>query len=1164
MRNVNIKRILVISLIAILLMSLSSSATFIKISSHHSSLIQKTLKVGIKDNVRGLLSKSILEKCKKISFISRPVTPLGDTIIVDDDGSGDYTSIQDAIDNASAGDLIVVKDGTYVDQLTVDVSVSIVAASGETPTIYVSTYDVGINVTAPDVLIEGFEIYGNGSPTGGPYPAVRASSGSDRLIIYNNRFRVLSGERGQVALLVDANVVNVTFMWNDINNYDIGILLREHSKVRIHDNDFLGTLHGIFHAATISGTDVFYGTIQDAIFDANEGDVVNVLSGFYLENIFISKPLSLRGALAGINPVGGRVGDESVIDGGSNHAITIGIGVENVTIDGFTITVSSKPDNAQGAGILISKNTKNIMIVNNIIENITDGPGVDTLSDETYGIMIYGRDEAGGQSNIVIMDNLIRNVEEYGIAVNDKTSYVTIQGNLITDLIPSSHNDLPDPTWPSWFCIAVHLGGQVGPIKNVTIDNNVLHTNVTGDGNISAAGGGISFAGVAEWTNLSRVWEGFENITITNNHIYGNTMGVVALAGNFTNAPEIHSNNISGNTGYGINNTLGNIDFNATNNWWGNITGPFHPMKNPSGTGDRVSDNVTFWPWYEFDGYSIPPTVEVIVGYPNAMGGWYVNDKTLFEIIAEDNESGMYSLRYRIWDSKDRWSEWYNYTHTFNLSGEGRHLIQYEAIDNSGTRSVGISEHYVDITGPWVEVVYPNGGEYLSGSVDIRWSAADIYFDQYQERWNNLIVLPGNYPGHVQSFIPTEDHMNSISLLLHGDDANVTLHVFSELYPVPVSIATVTRHLQNIGSLDHPEWTDFPFDTNIPLEVNRTYYIGVTQEIYGDTGFYWHYFNSSNSSDPYRYGHAYLRKTDQLESHPEWDWAFRIGYFNDVDVKMNIEVSMDKGKNWIPLAYGESNDGVYNWDTTLYPDGSNYLVRIWGEDYLKNLGVDESDSLFAIDNEGPRISSIVIRDTTIDSIQYTKDGDDIEITATITGNPTIIEADLSKLGKNSSAQPDSYINGVAKWTVPNITCTPSDGIVTVRIRVEDINGDFDEKTGGITADNSAPTVDIIRPAPGIYLWDSIRILPYTYPFIIGPITIVANATDSGAGVEKVEFYITDVTSELKHTDTTYPYEYLWDEMATGFYTITVKGYDKLGHVASSKDVDVFILNFDIT
>ncbi len=35
----------------------------------------------------------------------------------------------------------------------------------------------------------------------------------------------------------------------------------------------------------------------------------------------------------------------------------------------------------------------------------------------------------------------------------------------------------------------------------------------------------------------------------------------------------------------------------ATDNWWGDDSGPYHPILNPAGLGDRVSDYVDFVPW---------------------------------------------------------------------------------------------------------------------------------------------------------------------------------------------------------------------------------------------------------------------------------------------------------------------------------------------------------------------------------------------------------------------------------------------------------------------------------------------------------------------------------------------------------------------------------------
>ncbi len=42
------------------------------------------------------------------------------TLIVDKDGSGDYTMIQDAIDNAKSGDTILVRPGTYKENISID------------------------------------------------------------------------------------------------------------------------------------------------------------------------------------------------------------------------------------------------------------------------------------------------------------------------------------------------------------------------------------------------------------------------------------------------------------------------------------------------------------------------------------------------------------------------------------------------------------------------------------------------------------------------------------------------------------------------------------------------------------------------------------------------------------------------------------------------------------------------------------------------------------------------------------------------------------------------------------------------------------------------------------------------------------------------------------
>jgi len=39
------------------------------------------------------------------------------------------------------------------------------------------------------------------------------------------------------------------------------------------------------------------------------------------------------------------------------------------------------------------------------------------------------------------------------------------------------------------------------------------------------------------------------------------------------------------------------IDYDARQNWWGHISGPYHPVKNPGGLGAVVTDHILFDPW---------------------------------------------------------------------------------------------------------------------------------------------------------------------------------------------------------------------------------------------------------------------------------------------------------------------------------------------------------------------------------------------------------------------------------------------------------------------------------------------------------------------------------------------------------------------------------------
>ena len=75
-----------------------------------------------------------------------------------------------------------------------------------------------------------------------------------------------------------------------------------------------------------------------------------------------------------------------------------------------------------------------------------------------------------------------------------------------------------------------------------------------------------------------------------------------SLTGNYgvyceNSAPQIHFNNIEGNAECGVHNETPDTQVDATENWWGDVSGPFHPDLNPTGQGNCVSDGVIFDPW---------------------------------------------------------------------------------------------------------------------------------------------------------------------------------------------------------------------------------------------------------------------------------------------------------------------------------------------------------------------------------------------------------------------------------------------------------------------------------------------------------------------------------------------------------------------------------------
>jgi hypothetical protein len=96
---------------------------------------------------------------------------------------------------------------------------------------------------------------------------------------------------------------------------------------------------------------------------------------------------------------------------------------------------------------------------------------------------------------------------------------------------------------------------------------------------------------------------------------------------------------------------------------------------------------------------------------------------------------------------------------------------------------------------------------------------------------------------------------------------------------------------------------------------------------------------------------------------------------------------------------------------------------------------------------------------------------------------------------------------------------------------------------GDLASNSAPTVDSL-----IYNSDATLIAPVTLTFTV-------EASDVDGAVSRVEFY---EDANLSHTVNSLPYIFVWQEIGSGTYTITVKVYDDMEAVTASQPLSVVV------
>jgi nitrous oxidase accessory protein NosD len=212
---------------------------------YHKSYVSVKLSVLEKESLKRIFSILMLVTlCVGALALASKVQPAKTAIITVPD---DYSTIQDAINHANAGDTICVRDGVYAESIDINVSVTLIGENNQNTTLEPDG-NIGVYITAGNVSLENFNILtpsfheiviwidGRGSHCSGStirnnvlqcsydiYDEAIDIMGSKSNIVADNKIVLEGPSDSGIALLFDANhntIDNNTIMGGWVCLYD--------------------------------------------------------------------------------------------------------------------------------------------------------------------------------------------------------------------------------------------------------------------------------------------------------------------------------------------------------------------------------------------------------------------------------------------------------------------------------------------------------------------------------------------------------------------------------------------------------------------------------------------------------------------------------------------------------------------------------------------------------------------------------------------------------------------------------------------------------------------------------------------------------------------------------------------------------------------------------